>query len=68
MRCIYFIGKLCKANPPINNVSDYPPNKKEKEKYCENSKFLTCPRFGAYLYHLRATKKLKEGESPDSET
>jgi hypothetical protein len=59
MRCIYFDGKNCFANPPIPAVAGiYEPPEDDKKEYCEVSNFLKCPRAIATQEHLKAMSKL----------
>jgi hypothetical protein len=55
MRCLYFDGKRCYADPPIRAVAaTFAPSDKDKEEYCETKDFENCPRLKARL----ANKKL----------
>jgi hypothetical protein len=60
MRCIYFNGKNCFANPPIPAVAGiYQPSEEDKKIYCESSNFLKCPRAIATQEHFKALSKNK---------
>jgi hypothetical protein len=58
MKCVYFDGTKCRIKVVSSPIFDYTPNKKEKEDYCENLKFSTCPRYDAILDFLRAGQKV----------
>jgi len=50
MRCSYFDGKRCHADPPVRAVSaTFIPSDKDKEEYCETKAFETCPRLKVKL-------------------
>ena len=57
MKCIYFTGTICKAKPNISSSLDYTPTEEEKENYCNNLKFSTCPRYDAILDYIKAVKR-----------
>ena len=45
MRCSYFDGKKCYADPPVRAIAaTFTPSDKDKEEYCETKDFETCPR------------------------
>jgi hypothetical protein len=55
MRCLYFDGKRCYADPPIRAVAaTFVPSDKDREEFCETKDFENCPRLKARL----ANKKL----------
>jgi hypothetical protein len=58
MQCIYFNGKNCFANPPIQALAaKYEPSEEDKKAFCENANFLKCPRAIATIEHLKAISK-----------
>ena len=54
MRCVYFDGKRCYADPSIRAVSaTFMPSDEDKQEYCETKGFEDCPRLKTRLASKR---------------
>ncbi len=57
MQCIWFTGEACCAHPQIQVLlGRYKPEDAVKKEYCTSEKFRDCPRYGAMLDYLKASK------------
>lgn len=44
-------------NPTGHARFNYKPNEEEKKNLCNSTEFQTCPRFRAFINHLKAASK-----------
>lgn len=72
VECVYFINGQCYAQPFARrtnlerqsglgpDVEFYKPVEQDQLDFCKNKAFRVCPRFQAYLDHLKAIGVAKQ--------